>query len=106
MAIYKGHQDGAMDFEELARAVFKCERYGDPWGYASADQAHHLFESSEKGKMMMNTIIDVAIHDNQNNKDLVAKLLGFKDKVIQSPKSDNLFEIVGPLIDLLNEHEY
>jgi hypothetical protein len=106
MAISKGHQDGAMDFEELARAVFKCRRAEDHWGYANADNAHYLHESSETGKVMMNTIIDIAIRDNQNNSDLVQELLVFKNKVIRSSKKDNLFDLVEPLIDLLNKNGY
>lgn len=106
MAINKGHQDNAMDFEELAKAVLKCGRAKDPWGYANADNAHYLYNSSDKGKVMMNTIIDVAIHDNQNNSGLVKNLLGFKEKVIHSSKKDNLYGLVEPLIDLLEEHGY
>lgn len=106
MAITKGHHDGAMDFEELAKAVFKCRRAEDPWGYANADMAHHLYESSDTGKLMLNTIIDIAIHDNKQNNDLIEKLLDLKDKVKASSRKQNLYDIVVKLIDLLNEYGY
>lgn len=104
MAITKDNHDDSMSFENLARAVFKCGRYGDSWGYASADEATNLYKASEKGKIMLYTIIDIAIHENNNKEELVASLLKIKEDTIKASEKDNLMKIVNSLIDLLNNN--
>ncbi|MES2681316.1 MAG: hypothetical protein V4635_15580 [Bacteroidota bacterium] len=105
MAIDKTHWDTAMHYEELAKAVFDCDRYEDPWGYASADQASYFANPGEEAKMRLYTIIDVAVYDNQGE-DVVATLLKVKERVAKMKTNDEAIKIIHDLIDIMNFQGY
>lgn len=105
--ISTSHHDPAMHFEELALAVFKINgRASDPWGYANADLASNLFEPSEKGKSILNTIVDVAIWDNRTNGQLVQTLLETKENISAAREQGELNELMHRLIETLNSNGY
>ncbi len=105
MALIKGN-DLDMDYEDLACAVFKCNRAEDPWGYATADKAsQNLYKPTELGRSIMHTLIDVAIHDNRKNDALVKSLLELKSSV-DKVKENGAIKIVHSMMELLTKHGY
>ena len=53
--IYDDYPTHDMRFEGLARTVFDCNRYGDPWGYANADLYNNIM--TQRGKRALSTIL-------------------------------------------------
>ena len=104
MTIYLEDYDRGMNFEGLACAILKCDRAGDPWGYANADSEPHLVD--EECKITFYTLIDVTISDNRMNEAFVEELLKLKERVISMKAGDSIDDLIRDMATLLNNNGY
>ncbi len=95
--------DVSMRFEGLARTVFQCNRWEDPWAYSQAG----IFDSAlvqvpgKKSKEMLLTVIDLLIWQNKENNGLVVLLRPIKDEIWAIEEQEDAVKIVDKLIALV-----
>ncbi len=93
-----------MLFEELAKAVFKCDRGGDPWGYANAE-VYDLFVSDPiqlEGKRALSNILIKLILDCKNSTNIeIYKELD--DKIWMATSQDEIIEIINETVQVFNK---
>ena len=99
--------DVSMRFEGLARTVFQCNRWEDPWGYSQAG----IFDSAlinvpgNKSKEMLLTVTDLLIWQNKGNNGLVEGLRPIKDEIWAIEEQEDAVQIVDKLITLVESIE-
>ncbi len=102
MILYGDDYDPAMRYEGLARAVFKCGKWKDPWGYAAQDCFTQFVPSmSLEGKRALSTIIIKIILDfpEIEEKNDLKKL---EDTVWDSNSQDQAIDIIDKTIEIYN----
>lgn len=107
MTTYLKSNDMAMDYENLAKDVFKCGRAKDPWGYANADVAANVFVphgDNSKAKAIISKIIEVKIAEIKNAI-TVKKLQEINADVLQMNNPQYAMDFIYRIIDVLNEIE-
>ena len=108
MIITKDDIELSMRYEGMAKAVFKCERYGDPWEYANAGTFDQELvpQPTNRCKEMILTVIDIAIWGNQNNEETINELLPFKGRVWQMETQEQAWDLIDELIVVLEKIGY
>lgn len=106
MNISKNHPDVAMDYEELAKEVFECDRFGDPWEYADADRynAHFAPDPDNQATIILNTIIDIALWKYKKIDSLAPILIEMKNRVQKMKSQEEAITIIHDTIDALNKY--
>ena len=105
--IYIDNSSSAMRFEGLTRAAFNnCNKYGDPWGYASQDK-YSVFVSepiSLDAKRMLSTILVKLICDNQDSS-FLEELIILDNAIWEAKTQNDIIAIIDKTIELLQKNE-
>ena len=106
MAIDKTNPDFPMIYEDLVKAVFKCERGGAD-GMADASFYDINFnENIELDKKYLKTILTKVIEDISENEELLNGMLEKFHVVNQIQDEEDIRNIILETIDLLNINGY
>ncbi len=105
--ISKEH-DPAMTYENLARAVFKCGRFGGPGKCAESSVYENQFVpvASETGKSIMKAIVDQIMSDGNYSEEENNIILDKRNRLSNTTKQEEIIEVIEELIDFLNDQGY
>ena len=100
--------DPAMTYENLARAVFQCGRWEGPYDCAEASvfDLNFVPSSNERGRLIIQCLIDRIIADGEYSEEQVDYLLDRKNIINDTIDQGETITTIHDLIDFLNGNGY
>jgi len=97
----------AFRYEGLARAAFKCTKFGDPFGYACQDHygSHFVEEITFEGRRALSTIFIKLIIDNSSSNH-VDELKKLDNRVWEAQSQKEIINIIDKGIEILKKLGY
>lgn len=104
MGIFDTDFNPAMRYESLAREVFECGKYNDPFQNAHQEVFSRFIEEPEAvtTKRMLSNILVAAIGKFLKDPDKVQGLKSLDDRVWESSSQDEYIDIIDEAIKIVN----
>ena len=102
------HDDIAMTYEELARAVFDCERFEGPYRCADASVYDRNFAPTANAHagLIMKAIVDRIMDDGNYSESENDYLLDIRNTINNATDQGIIIDAINNLVGFLNANGY